>query len=38
MLVVYHPDAGSRDADQLALLASASLPAPGREHEIPRLA
>ena len=26
MLVVYHPDAGSRDAEKLALLASASLP------------
>jgi transcriptional regulator with XRE-family HTH domain len=26
MLVVYHPDAGSPDADKLALLASASLP------------
>jgi transcriptional regulator with XRE-family HTH domain len=26
MLVVYHPDAGSRDADKLALLASADLP------------
>jgi transcriptional regulator with XRE-family HTH domain len=26
MLVVYHPDAGSTDADKLALLASAALP------------
>jgi len=26
MLVVYHPDAGSSDADKLALLASAALP------------
>jgi transcriptional regulator with XRE-family HTH domain len=26
MLVVYHPDAGSSDADKLALLASATLP------------
>lgn len=26
MLVVYHPDAGSRDADKLALLASSDLP------------
>jgi hypothetical protein len=26
MLVVYHPDAGSSDADKLALLASADLP------------
>ncbi|MFI9008173.1 helix-turn-helix domain-containing protein [Actinosynnema sp. NPDC053489] len=28
MLVVYHPDAGSVDADKLALLASADLPTP----------
>lgn len=27
MLVVYHPDAGTRDAERLALLASAALPA-----------
>lgn len=26
MLVVYHPDGGSSDADKLALLASAALP------------
>jgi hypothetical protein len=26
MLVVYHPDAGSQDADKLSLLASAGLP------------
>jgi hypothetical protein len=26
MLVVYHPDAGSSDADKLALLTSAALP------------
>ena len=26
VLVVYHPDAGSSDADKLALLASAGLP------------
>jgi transcriptional regulator with XRE-family HTH domain len=38
MLVVYHPDAGSSDADKLALLASAVLPTSGMEHEIPRLA
>jgi hypothetical protein len=30
MLVVYHPDAGSGDADKLALLASAALPAGGQ--------
>ena len=29
MLVVYHPDAGSSDADKLALLASADLPTSG---------
>jgi transcriptional regulator with XRE-family HTH domain len=29
MLVVYHPDAGSSDADKLALLASAALPTSG---------
>ncbi len=28
MLVVYHPDAGSTDADKLTLLASAGLPSP----------
>jgi len=28
MLVVYHPDAGSADADKLALLTAAALPAP----------
>jgi hypothetical protein len=26
MLVVFHPDAGSEDADKLALLASVDLP------------
>jgi hypothetical protein len=26
MLVIYHPDAGSDNADKLALLASATLP------------
>jgi transcription regulator MmyB-like protein len=26
MLVIYHPDPGSADADKLALLASAALP------------
>ncbi len=30
MLVVYHPDAGSTDADKLALLTSAALPPPIR--------
>jgi transcriptional regulator with XRE-family HTH domain len=30
MLVVYHPDAGSGDADKLALLASAGLPTAAR--------
>jgi transcriptional regulator with XRE-family HTH domain len=30
MLVVFHPDAGSDDADKLALLASAGLPTSGR--------
>jgi transcriptional regulator with XRE-family HTH domain len=33
VLVVYHPDAGSSDADKLTLLASASLPTAGPEHE-----
>jgi transcriptional regulator with XRE-family HTH domain len=33
MLVVYHPDAGSSDAEKLALLASASLPTVGTDHE-----
>ena len=33
MLVVYHPDAGSSDADKLALLASANLPSASAEHE-----
>jgi transcriptional regulator with XRE-family HTH domain len=33
MLVVYHPDAGSPDADKLALLASASLPTSDRARE-----
>ncbi|WP_431905783.1 helix-turn-helix transcriptional regulator [Amycolatopsis thermoflava] len=32
MLVVYHADAGSDDADKLALLASAALPAPAPDH------
>jgi hypothetical protein len=32
MLVVYHPDAGSADADKLALLASAALPPAERRH------
>ncbi|WP_018500992.1 helix-turn-helix domain-containing protein [Parafrankia discariae] len=36
MLVVYHPDAGSSDADKLALLASAALPTSNTEHESPR--
>ena len=36
MLVVYHPDAGSSDADKLALLASASLPTSDAEHSSPR--
>jgi hypothetical protein len=26
MLVIYHPDPGTADADKLALLASAALP------------
>ncbi|KAB1945579.1 helix-turn-helix domain-containing protein [Micromonospora sp. ALFpr18c] len=34
MLVVYHPDAGSSDADKLALLASAGLPTTGRGHRL----
>ena len=32
VLVVYHPDAGSSDADKLALLASAALPTSGTAH------
>jgi transcriptional regulator with XRE-family HTH domain len=34
MLVVYHPDAGSSDADKLALLASAALPTSGPLEEL----
>jgi transcriptional regulator with XRE-family HTH domain len=33
MLVVYHPDTGSSDADKLALLASAGLPTSGTGQE-----
>ena len=33
MLVVYHPDAGSADAEKLALLASAGLPTRQEEPE-----
>jgi hypothetical protein len=36
MLVVYHPDAGSSDADKLALLASAALPTSGARDEVVR--
>ena len=36
MLVVYHPDAGSTAADQLALLASVALPTAGREEDAGR--
>ena len=36
MLVVYHPDAGSADAEKLALLASAALPPAGRPQESTR--
>ncbi|WP_433200951.1 helix-turn-helix domain-containing protein [Dactylosporangium sp. CS-047395] len=32
MLVVYHPDAGTGDADKLALLASAGLPTANADH------
>ncbi|WP_199439349.1 helix-turn-helix domain-containing protein [Umezawaea beigongshangensis] len=35
MLVVYHPDAGSSDADKLALLASAGLPTSDRSTTVP---
>ncbi|MDR7381845.1 helix-turn-helix domain-containing protein [Promicromonospora iranensis] len=35
MLVVFHPDAGSGDADKLALLASAGLPTSGRATHTP---
>jgi transcriptional regulator with XRE-family HTH domain len=38
MLVVYHPEAGSGDADKLALLASAVLPTSQPEHETWRIA
>jgi transcriptional regulator with XRE-family HTH domain len=34
MLVVYHPDAGSTDADKLALLAAAALPTASRSDEV----
>jgi transcriptional regulator with XRE-family HTH domain len=33
MLVVYHPDAGSGDADKLALLGATALPTSSTEHE-----
>jgi hypothetical protein len=33
--VVFHPDAGSDDADKLALLASAGLPTAGRRPATP---
>ncbi|MBO3085934.1 helix-turn-helix domain-containing protein [Cellulomonas fengjieae] len=36
MLVVYHPDAGSGDADRLALLASATLPTSAGERDVAR--
>jgi transcriptional regulator with XRE-family HTH domain len=36
MLVVYHPDAGSSDAEKLALLASADLPVTHRAEKTPR--
>jgi transcriptional regulator with XRE-family HTH domain len=36
MLVVYHPDAGSSDADKLALLASAALPTADPAHDTVR--
>jgi len=36
MLVVYHPDAGSSDADKLALLASAALPTATRQDDVVR--
>ncbi|AWB87487.1 helix-turn-helix domain-containing protein [Mycetocola zhujimingii] len=34
MLVVFHPDAGSSDAEKLALLASASVPTADPSHEL----
>ena len=34
MLVVYHPDAGSEAADELALLSSAALPTSATEHDV----
>ncbi|MBJ7453629.1 MAG: helix-turn-helix domain-containing protein [Blastococcus sp.] len=34
MLVVYHPDAGSADAEKLALLASAALPTTAASHDV----
>ena len=36
MLVVHHPDAGSSDAEKLALLASAALPTSRTKHAVPR--
>ena len=36
MLVVYHPDASSADADKLGLLASAALPAASRVDDVTR--
>jgi transcriptional regulator with XRE-family HTH domain len=38
MLVVYHPDTGSSDAEKLALLASAALPTSALERESPKIA
>jgi transcriptional regulator with XRE-family HTH domain len=35
MLVVFHPDAGSGDAEKLALLASAALPTSGADVRVP---
>jgi transcriptional regulator with XRE-family HTH domain len=37
MLVVYHPDAGSRDAEKLSLLASAALPTSSGQDDAARL-
>ena len=35
-MIVYQPDAGSSDAEKLALLASPSVPAAGPDHDLSR--
>jgi hypothetical protein len=35
-MIVYQPDAGSSDAEKLALLGSTSVPAAGPDHDLSR--